>query len=70
MFVGTDGIVWKKEATGRLHENGGGFVVNTAHVDPIAYVGENVQVSDNVRVFGRTQVIELFKNCKNALKKS
>jgi hypothetical protein len=34
------------------HENGGGWVANTATVVATAYVGPDARVSDNAQVFG------------------
>ena len=34
------------------HENGGGWVANTATVEATVYVGPNAQVSGNARVYG------------------
>ena len=94
-------VIDDRQVSGRFHENGGGFVADTAHVDPTAYVGREALVTDNARVtdhatvtdtsevygnarvtdnalvygnarrrFGYATVIQFFKNCKNALKKS
>ncbi len=38
------------------HPNGGGWVADTATVDPIAYVGSNAKVYDNAKVYGNAKV--------------
>lgn len=38
------------------HENGGGWVANTARVDPTAFVGPEAQVYGEARVSGKAQV--------------
>ena len=49
-------------ATGRPHENGGGFVESTATVDTTAYVAKTAivcgtaKVKDNARIFGDAQI--------------
>ena len=38
------------------HENGGGWVADTAIVEDTAYVGPNARVSGSARVFGDARV--------------
>ncbi len=38
------------------HPNGGGWVQDTAHVDPTAYVGPSAEVSGSAWVYGTAQV--------------
>jgi len=40
----------QRNAKGRRHPNGGGFVADNAHVAPTAYVGRNAMVLDGARV--------------------
>jgi hypothetical protein len=46
----------KPDVAGRAHPNGGGFVANTAKVDPTAYVGPDAQVLGKAKVLGHARV--------------
>ena len=44
-------VIDGRQVSGRLHKNGGGFVADTAQVEPTAYVGKMAIVSGNAQVF-------------------
>lgn len=48
------------------HENGDGWVANTAHVDDTVYVGPNAQVFGNARVCGYVRIVNNAKVYENA----
>ncbi|OGH07206.1 MAG: hypothetical protein A2W22_00580 [Candidatus Levybacteria bacterium RBG_16_35_11] len=38
------------------HENGGGWIKNTAQVDNSAFIGENVEISGNAWIYGHVEI--------------
>jgi hypothetical protein len=58
-----------KGVTGKRHTNGGGFVADTAKVDPTAYVGPNAMVLDNAKVLGNARIGDYAVVMGNAIVK-
>ena len=51
-----ESIPAKPTVAGHQHSNGGGFVADSAKVDPTAYVGPNAMVLGNAQVLGKARV--------------
>lgn len=61
-FVNTKATAYESKppkpqgVSGKAHPNGGGFVADTAKIDPTAYVGPNAMVLDRAQVLGNARV--------------
>ena len=49
-------IIWLKESEQHQHENGQGWIANTAKVEKTVYVGPNAWVYDNAQVYGNARI--------------